>query len=333
MRHGQWTGDRPASQGRRADGAPGRPAAGVRRAQRARARQAARRQARRGRDDRDPAAHRRAAVPHPGRAQGRRDEVRPGAVGARGGAARRGRRALPRPADPAPGLRAADADPDRARQPRARPRARTGASSWSGSTAARPPPRRSARCTGAAGTTAARSRSRCSTPAPATRCAPTCASSPGWPAPIGPLVPGRRHQAADRGAAGPRRRRARLPPRGRGAARLRRGLPRRPRHRGARRGRGRRARCWSPSGWRARPSLAAIIADGTQEERDHYGELFVRFLFAGPARTGMLHADPHPGNFRILPDADGAPGPARRARLRRRGPAARRRPARGDGPR
>ena len=28
----------------------------------------------------------------------------------------------------------------------------------------------------------------------------------------------------------------------------------------------------------------------------------MRFLFAGPARTGMLHADPHPGNFRILPD-------------------------------
>ena len=48
-------------------------------------------------------------------------------------------------------------------------------------------------------------------------------------------------------------------------------------------------------------SLATVIADGTQAERDHYGELLVRFLFAGPARTGMLHADPHPGNFRILP--------------------------------
>jgi predicted unusual protein kinase regulating ubiquinone biosynthesis (AarF/ABC1/UbiB family) len=55
-------------------------------------------------------------------------------------------------------------------------------------------------------------------------------------------------------------------------------------------------------------SLAAVIADGTQEERDHYGELLVRFLFSGPARTGMLHADPHPGNFRVLPDADGRPG-------------------------
>jgi len=55
-------------------------------------------------------------------------------------------------------------------------------------------------------------------------------------------------------------------------------------------------------------SMAAVIADGTQEERDHYGELFVRFLFSGPARTGMLHADPHPGNYRILPGPDGEPG-------------------------
>ena len=55
-------------------------------------------------------------------------------------------------------------------------------------------------------------------------------------------------------------------------------------------------------------SLASVIADGTQEERDHYADLFVRFLFAGPARTGMLHADPHPGNFRVIPTADGSPG-------------------------
>ena len=55
-------------------------------------------------------------------------------------------------------------------------------------------------------------------------------------------------------------------------------------------------------------SLASVIAEGTQEERDHYADLFVRFLFAGPARTGMLHADPHPGNFRVVPGADGTPG-------------------------
>ena len=47
-------------------------------------------------------------------------------------------------------------------------------------------------------------------------------------------------------------------------------------------------------------SIAHVIREGTQEERDHYGELFVRFLLEGPARTGMLHADPHPGNFRVL---------------------------------
>jgi predicted unusual protein kinase regulating ubiquinone biosynthesis (AarF/ABC1/UbiB family) len=34
----------------------------------------------------------------------------------------------------------------------------------------------------------------------------------------------------------------------------------------------------------------------------------VRFLFSGPVRTGMLHADPHPGNYRILPHDDGTPG-------------------------
>ncbi|MET9143183.1 AarF/ABC1/UbiB kinase family protein [Streptomyces sp. NPDC004042] len=47
--------------------------------------------------------------------------------------------------------------------------------------------------------------------------------------------------------------------------------------------------------------LAEVIADGTQEQRDRAGQLLARFLFSGPARTGLLHADPHPGNFRLLP--------------------------------
>ncbi len=55
-------------------------------------------------------------------------------------------------------------------------------------------------------------------------------------------------------------------------------------------------------------SLAQVIRDGTRAERDHYGRVFLRFMFDAPARTGMLHADPHPGNFRLLPDADGGPG-------------------------
>jgi predicted unusual protein kinase regulating ubiquinone biosynthesis (AarF/ABC1/UbiB family) len=33
-------------------------------------------------------------------------------------------------------------------------------------------------------------------------------------------------------------------------------------------------------------SLARVVREGTREERNHYGEAFVRFLFAGPARTG-----------------------------------------------
>ncbi|HSS67151.1 MAG TPA: AarF/ABC1/UbiB kinase family protein [Nocardioidaceae bacterium] len=49
-------------------------------------------------------------------------------------------------------------------------------------------------------------------------------------------------------------------------------------------------------------SLARLIADGTQQERDHFGEVYVRFLFSGPDRTGLLHADPHPGNFRLMHD-------------------------------
>ncbi|MCW2784497.1 MAG: hypothetical protein JWP74_1014 [Marmoricola sp.] len=55
-------------------------------------------------------------------------------------------------------------------------------------------------------------------------------------------------------------------------------------------------------------SLAQVIRDGTPAERDHYGQMFVRFLFGSPARTGMLHADPHPGNFRVVPGINGGPG-------------------------
>jgi predicted unusual protein kinase regulating ubiquinone biosynthesis (AarF/ABC1/UbiB family) len=56
------------------------------------------------------------------------------------------------------------------------------------------------------------------------------------------------------------------------------------------------------SEWMDGIPLSKIISDGTQEQRDRMGLLFVRFLFSGPARAGMLHADPHPGNFRMLSD-------------------------------
>ncbi|MBP0462081.1 ABC1 kinase family protein [Streptomyces montanisoli] len=54
--------------------------------------------------------------------------------------------------------------------------------------------------------------------------------------------------------------------------------------------------------------LAEIISSGTQEQRDRAGQLLARFLFSGPMRTGLLHADPHPGNFRLLPPREEAPG-------------------------
>ncbi|MFJ7128141.1 ABC1 kinase family protein [Streptomyces sp. NPDC098101] len=53
--------------------------------------------------------------------------------------------------------------------------------------------------------------------------------------------------------------------------------------------------------WMEGLPLAEVIADGTGEQRDRAGQLLARFLFSGPARTGLLHADPHPGNFRLLP--------------------------------
>jgi predicted unusual protein kinase regulating ubiquinone biosynthesis (AarF/ABC1/UbiB family) len=54
--------------------------------------------------------------------------------------------------------------------------------------------------------------------------------------------------------------------------------------------------------WMDGTPLSRIITEGTKAERDHAGLLFVRFLFCSPARVGMLHADPHPGNFRMLPN-------------------------------
>ncbi|MET9351168.1 ABC1 kinase family protein [Streptomyces termitum] len=62
--------------------------------------------------------------------------------------------------------------------------------------------------------------------------------------------------------------------------------------------------------WLEGVPLSEVIADGGQEERDRAGQLLARFLFSGPARTGLLHADPHPGNFRLLPAADGSDDPA-----------------------
>ncbi len=45
-----------------------------------------------------------------------------------------------------------------------------------------------------------------------------------------------------------------------------------------------------------------MITDGTKQERDEIGLKYVRFMFSGPKLAGLLHSDPHPGNFRVMPD-------------------------------
>jgi predicted unusual protein kinase regulating ubiquinone biosynthesis (AarF/ABC1/UbiB family) len=56
------------------------------------------------------------------------------------------------------------------------------------------------------------------------------------------------------------------------------------------------------SEWIDGTPLARIIAEGSTEQRNRAGILLVRFLFSGPSRAGLLHADPHPGNFRLMDD-------------------------------
>ncbi len=56
------------------------------------------------------------------------------------------------------------------------------------------------------------------------------------------------------------------------------------------------------SEWVEGTPLSRVIATGTPEQRDRAGLLLTRFLFSGPGRAGLLHADPHPGNFRLHDD-------------------------------
>lgn len=48
--------------------------------------------------------------------------------------------------------------------------------------------------------------------------------------------------------------------------------------------------------------ISDIIRDGTQGERDLAAERYLGFLLSGPSRARLLHADPHPGNFRLTDD-------------------------------
>jgi predicted unusual protein kinase regulating ubiquinone biosynthesis (AarF/ABC1/UbiB family) len=56
------------------------------------------------------------------------------------------------------------------------------------------------------------------------------------------------------------------------------------------------------TGWVEGDPLSRIIASGTEEERDLAGLRIATLHFFAPAGSGLLHADPHPGNFRMLPD-------------------------------
>lgn len=54
--------------------------------------------------------------------------------------------------------------------------------------------------------------------------------------------------------------------------------------------------------WAEGIPLSRVVSRGSRDERNRAGLLLVRFLFSGPARAGLLHADPHPGNFRLTED-------------------------------
>lgn len=56
------------------------------------------------------------------------------------------------------------------------------------------------------------------------------------------------------------------------------------------------------SEWITGTPMSSIVTSGTQEERDRAGYLLSTLHFSAPARAGLLHADPHPGNFRLLSD-------------------------------
>jgi predicted unusual protein kinase regulating ubiquinone biosynthesis (AarF/ABC1/UbiB family) len=56
------------------------------------------------------------------------------------------------------------------------------------------------------------------------------------------------------------------------------------------------------SEWLDGTPLSKIISEGTQAQRDLAGRLLALLHFSAPQRSQLLHADPHPGNFRLLDD-------------------------------
>ena len=54
--------------------------------------------------------------------------------------------------------------------------------------------------------------------------------------------------------------------------------------------------------WLDGRSLAEVARTDAEAERARVAALYQRFLVSGPERAGLLHTDPHPGNFLVLPD-------------------------------
>ena len=209
---------------------------------------------------------------------------------------------LPRDAHQAAGQRAADADELGARACCAPTSARAGAAGSPRSTTTPWPRPRSARCTAAVWTDGRDVAVKIQYPGAGAaldgRPPPDLAGSPRSPR---AGCPGLDLGPDPRRAARPDGRGARLPPRGRVAGDLRSGLRRRRRLRHPRRRRrhastsscrsGSRASRCRRSSPTARPSSATTPRSSTSSSSS-----------PGRREAGLLHADPHPGNFRMTPD-------------------------------
>ena len=56
------------------------------------------------------------------------------------------------------------------------------------------------------------------------------------------------------------------------------------------------------SEWVDGVGLSEVIARGTPELRDRAGALLAELHFSAPQRVGLLHSDPHPGNYKLTED-------------------------------
>ncbi|UGT42443.1 AarF/ABC1/UbiB kinase family protein [Nocardia yamanashiensis] len=54
--------------------------------------------------------------------------------------------------------------------------------------------------------------------------------------------------------------------------------------------------------WMDATPLARVIAEGTAAQRNRAGALLAEFALSSPRLAGLMHCDPHPGNFQLLAD-------------------------------